>query len=155
MNEKNFKTEFEKKRFEFGKNWERFLSKINNERIYESEKSLLEKLKINDLTNKSFIDIGSGSGLFSLAAKNLGAQGATINYARGTGIRERMGLLGVTIDEQKEVIRIIVSEDQADMVFEAMYLSGKLDTPGKGIMFMTKLEKVATYIPDSVLKNLD
>ena len=38
------------------------------------------------------------------AAKNIGAQGATINYARGTGIRERMGLLGVTVDEQKEVI---------------------------------------------------
>ena len=88
------------------------------------------------------------------AAKNMGAQGATINYARGTGIRERMGLLGVTVDEQKEVIRIIVSEDQADMVFEAMYLAGKLDTPGKGIMYVTKLEKVATYIPDSVLKTL-
>ncbi len=88
------------------------------------------------------------------AAKNMGAQGATINYARGTGIRERMGLLGVTVDEQKEVIRIIVSEDQADMVFEAMYLAGKLDTPGKGIMYITKLEKVATYIPDSVLKKL-
>ena len=48
-----------------------------------------------------------------------------------------MGLLGVTIDEQKEVIRIIVSEEQADRVFEAMYLAGGLDTPGKGIMFMT------------------
>lgn len=80
MNEKNFKTEFEKKRFEFGKNWESFLSKINNERIYESEKSLLEKLKINDLTNKSFIDIGSGSGLFSLAAKNLGASVTSFDY---------------------------------------------------------------------------
>ena len=89
------------------------------------------------------------------AAKNMGAQGATINYARGTGIRERMGLLGVTVDEQKEVIRIIVSEDQADMVFEAMYLAGKLDTPGKGIMYITKLEKVATYIPDSVLKTME
>ncbi|MEL0326843.1 MAG: hypothetical protein VXA09_07575, partial [Burkholderiaceae bacterium] len=44
------------------------------------------------------------------AAKNAGAQGATISYAQGTGIRERMGLIGVTIDEQKEVIRIIVSE---------------------------------------------
>ncbi|MBL41636.1 MAG: transcriptional regulator [Rhodospirillaceae bacterium] len=88
------------------------------------------------------------------AAKNMGAQGATINYARGTGIRERMGLLGVTVDEQKEVIRIIVSEDQVDMVFEAMYLAGKLDTPGKGIMYVTKLDKVATYIPDSVLKKL-
>ena len=42
------------------------------------------------------------------AATNVGAQGATINYARGTGIRDRMGLLGVTIDEQKEIIRIIV-----------------------------------------------
>jgi nitrogen regulatory protein PII len=74
------------------------------------------------------------------AAKNCGAQGATISYARGTGIRERMGLMGVAIDEQKEVIRIIVSDEQADRVFDAMYLAGKLDTPGKGIMFMTKLE---------------
>ena len=86
------------------------------------------------------------------AAKNCGAQGATISYARGTGIRERMGLLGVTIDEQKEVIRIIVSEEQADRVFEAMYLAGSLDTPGKGIMFMSKLDRVATYIPETVLK---
>lgn len=89
------------------------------------------------------------------AAKNSGAQGATINYARGTGVRERLGLLGVTVDEQKEVIRIIVSEDQADLIFEAMFLAGKLDTPGKGIMFMTKLDRVATYIPDAVLNTVE
>lgn len=89
------------------------------------------------------------------AAKNSGAQGATINYARGTGVRERLGLLGVTVDEQKEVIRIIVSEDQADLIFEAMFLAGKLDTPGKGIMFMTKLDRVATYIPDAVLSTVE
>ena len=88
------------------------------------------------------------------AAKNCGAQGATISYARGTGIRERMGLMGVAIDEQKEVIRIIVSDEQADRVFDAMYLAGKLDTPGKGIMFMTKLDRVATYIPEEVMKKI-
>ena len=88
------------------------------------------------------------------AAKNCGAQGATISYARGTGIRERMGLMGVAIDEQKEVIRIIVSDEQADRVFDAMYLAGKLDTPGKGIMFMTKLDRVATYIPEEVLNKI-
>jgi nitrogen regulatory protein P-II 1 len=88
------------------------------------------------------------------AAKNCGAQGATISYARGTGIRERMGLMGVAIDEQKEVIRIIVSDEQSDRVFDAMYLAGKLDTPGKGIMFMTKLDRVATYIPEEVLKKI-
>ena len=85
------------------------------------------------------------------AAKNIGAQGATISYARGTGIRERMGLLGVTIDEQKKVIRIIVSEEQANLVFEAMYLAGKLDTPGMGIMYMVKLDRVATYVPQAIL----
>jgi len=89
------------------------------------------------------------------AAKNCGAQGATISYARGTGVRERMGLLGVAIDEQKEVIRIIVSDEQADRVFDAMYLAGKLDTPGKGIMFMNKLDRVATYIPEEVLKKIE
>ena len=40
------------------------------------------------------------------AAQNVGAQGATVTYARGTGVRERMGLMGVTIDEQKEMVRI-------------------------------------------------
>ena len=89
------------------------------------------------------------------AAQNVGAQGATVTYARGTGVRERMGLMGVTIDEQKEMVRIIVSEEQADRVFEAMYLAGDLDKPGMGIMFMNKLDRIATYIPDEVLAEAD
>ena len=55
------------------------------------------------------------------AAKNCGAQGATISYAIGTGVRERMGLLGLAVDEQKEVIRIIVSKEQSELIFETMY----------------------------------
>ena len=88
------------------------------------------------------------------AATNVGAQGATINYARGTGVRDRMGLLGVTIDEQKEVVRIIVSKEQSNRVFESMFLAGSLDTPGKGIMWMVKLDRVATHIPKDVLKKV-
>ncbi len=85
------------------------------------------------------------------AAKNCGAQGATVSYARGTGVRDRMGLIGVTIDEQKEVVRIVASKEQANRVFEAMYLAGDLDTPGKGIMYMSDLEHVATYIPENIV----
>ena len=85
------------------------------------------------------------------AGQNVGAQGATVTYARGTGVRERMGLMGVAIDEQKEMVRIIVSQEQSDRVFEAMYLAGELDKPGMGIMFMNKLDRIATYIPDEVL----
>jgi len=60
-------------RFEFGKNWQRFLSVLDDERIAEAEKSLCAMLEMETLSGKTFLDIGSGSGLFSLAAMRLGA----------------------------------------------------------------------------------
>ena len=56
------------------------------------------------------------------AAKNCGAQGATISYAIGTGVRERMGLLGMASAEQKAVISSIVSREQAELIFEINFL---------------------------------
>ncbi len=67
-------------RFEFGKNWSRFLQVLNEERITEAEKSLKEMLEVNDLRSKRFFDIGSGSGLFSLAARRLGANVRSVDY---------------------------------------------------------------------------
>jgi 2-polyprenyl-3-methyl-5-hydroxy-6-metoxy-1,4-benzoquinol methylase len=60
-------------RFEFGKNWRAFLSTLDNERILVAESSIKDMLRVNNLNGKTVLDIGSGSGLFSLAAKNLGA----------------------------------------------------------------------------------
>ena len=88
------------------------------------------------------------------AAQDAGAQGATINYAQGVGVRERLGVMGLAIEVDKEVISIIVANDQADRVFEAMYLAGKLDTPGMGIMTLAALEKIATYVPLELVERL-
>ena len=63
----------EENRFQFGKNWMRFLRFLNDERIAEAEKSIKQMLEVEDLKGKTFLDIGSGSGLFSLAAVRLGA----------------------------------------------------------------------------------
>lgn len=67
-------------RFKFGANWSRFLGVLNDERIVQAEKSLCEYLEIDNLTGKHFLDAGSGSGLFSLAARRLGATVHSFDY---------------------------------------------------------------------------
>lgn len=67
-------------RFEFGANWTRFLSVLDEERIVQAKNSLENMLGTHDLSGKTFIDIGSGSGLFSLSARMLGATVHSFDY---------------------------------------------------------------------------
>jgi nitrogen regulatory protein P-II 1 len=88
------------------------------------------------------------------AARDAGAQGATVFFAKGSGVRERLGALGVAVEVEKEVVSIVVGTEQLDSVFDNIYLAGQLDTPGMGFMYVTPLEKAATYIPQEVLEKL-
>lgn len=59
-------------RFAFGKNWKRYLRGIGEAELEGAKCSLAVALAGLDLPNASFLDIGSGSGLFSHAAHALG-----------------------------------------------------------------------------------
>ena len=89
------------------------------------------------------------------AAQEAGAQGATIFYAKGSGVRERLGILGVAVEVEKEVVNIVVSSEQLETVFNNIYLAGRLDIPGMGFMYVAPLEKAATYIPEELLEQLE
>ena len=67
-------------RFTFGENWSRFLKRLDENRIRMAEQSLRIKLDLDNLQGKRFLDIGSGSGLFSLAARRLGATVMSFDY---------------------------------------------------------------------------
>ena len=83
----------------------------------------------------------------SKAAIAAGASGVTSFYARGTGVRQRLGLLGRLIQAEKEVLLVAVPRGRASAILEALTEAVGLDQPGKGFAWVQELEQVVTWLP--------
>ena len=114
---------------------------------------------ITYLTDVSLLTCVVQSGLGNTilkAARDVGATaGAISHHAQGIGVRERLGLLGVAVEAEKEGISILGSSEQRDLVYDTLYRAADLDVSGRGYIFITPLEKASTYIPKSMLEQLD
>lgn len=67
-------------RFEFGKNWTEYSATISDVSVEQSKNNLIDLIREQNLAGKTFLDIGSGSGLHSLAARLLGAEVTSFDY---------------------------------------------------------------------------
>jgi len=82
------------------------------------------------------------------AALEKGADGATVFYATGTGVRQKLPLIESYIKPEKELIIIVTKANQTEEVFNAMVSAGELDFPGKGFIYVQKVEKAVGFLED-------
>jgi len=119
-------------------------------------------IKYHDLCQENFIDSPEAEKTFTMQTKLMGiccivyrGQGnhvarvaldtgtcvPCITFGIGTGLRDKLGLLRITIPAAKEVINLIASSDDAEAVMNMMIDAGKLDQPGKGFIFLYPVKK--------------
>ena len=84
------------KRFNFGSNWKQYASTIDEARLQVSENQLSEWLG-DDLAGNTFLDIGCGSGIHSLAAIKLGMDVHSFDFDADSfectqGLKEKFGI---------------------------------------------------------------
>ena len=77
---------------------------------------------------------GSGDDISHLILDS-GVSVPVSTYGTGTGVRDKLGLLRITIPAEKEIITLIMSKYDADAVMELMIAEGKLSQPGKGFIY--------------------
>ena|SRR3989344_608904 len=81
------------------------------------------------------------------AAIAAGAQAATMFYARGRGVREKLGIWGILIQAEKEVILVVTKEEERKNIFDAIVDAAELKVPGKGFAYVQPVEDAVGFLP--------
>lgn len=115
------------------------------------------KANITYITDVVFVTCivkhGSGEKVIALA-REVGVGGEIIYNARGSGLRERLGLWGIAVEAEKDVVTMMTSINNRDLLIHHLFTSLGLDRPGAGAVYAVPLDKVAAYLPEDMLKNL-
>ena len=88
------------------------------------------------------------------AARDLGVGGGIVYHGKGTGLRERLGLLGIAIEAEKEIVVMVVANERRDMIIDELFRAAEMDSLTAGFIFATPVDKMALYIPEESLNKL-
>ena len=119
--------------FNFGKNWLNYSKIVKDEDLEIMKKSLINLIGLENIKNKTFLDIGCGSGLFAIAAKKLGAKkvmGIDIlsdSIKSSEENKERFNIQDVYFKQ----ISILDNETKTLGKFDVVYAWGSLHHTGK------------------------
>jgi hypothetical protein len=82
---------------------------------------------------------GQGN-LVARAALSLGTSVPFVTFGEGTGLRDKLGLLRVTIPAAKEVVNIVVSDQDAQGIMQLIIGEARLNQAGKGFISCFRIE---------------
>ena len=75
-------------------------------------------------------------------AKEYGARGGTVLFARGTASKEAENFFKITVQPEKEMVMILVPKEIKDDILHGLYKSVGLNTRGQGIAFSMPVDSV-------------
>ena len=80
------------------------------------------------------------------ASVKAGAQGGTVLFGRGAGIREQEKILGIPIEPEEEIVLTVVYSDQVEAILREIVRAAELNEPGKGLAFVVPIDKVVGVV---------
>ncbi len=89
------------------------------------------------------------------AARDLGVSGGIVFQGRGTGLRERLGILGIAVESDKEVVIMMASNDSRDLLIHGLFKAAELNVPAAGFIYATPVDKAAVYVPEDIINQLN
>ena len=119
--------------FEFGANWKDYSEKIDEVSIRQAESGVLKLIAKTDIAGRTFLDIGSGSGLHSLAALRLGAKSVTAVDIDPNSVETTRKVLALNWPEKNVEARLVsILDPEASNLgtFDIVYSWGVLHHTG-------------------------
>ena len=80
------------------------------------------------------------------SAKQVGATGATIIPASGTGAHEAKTIFGLSLDIRTDVVIFLVDGEMVESVLSAIKEAGRFNEPGTGIAFVIAVEQDSRFL---------
>ncbi len=76
------------------------------------------------------------------ASVEAGAHGGTVLSGRGSGIHEKLTLLGIPIEPEKEIVLTVTYSDNNDKILDQIVRATNLGEPGMGIAFVVPVDRI-------------
>lgn len=86
------------------------------------------------------VERGNADEVIEVADKS-GARGATVIHGRGSGVHEKGSIFNIVIEPEKEIVLMLVQSDKTESIISSIKEELDIDKPGKGIIFVTNVDK--------------